>query len=848
MVKSLKGFILTASVLVSVIFFGGTYAVVSHIYDASVKENSLYVSNTLAQLTFSSMFQVMNKGWKRSQLEEFIASTRKAVADTPTTIEVYRGESVTQLFGPIEQDDMDKQVRDAFTTGATVMQENPSSVRYIFPLKAQDKCLRCHENAGLDEVLGVIDVQQDLTPFISKAKYQFFLILILIAPIPFIAALLVVLRMNRKIEDSMEVLENSIESINKVSDLRTLELGKIDLGFSELNRIFHKIEGLTGKLRSVAVDKDLLEFEIKLLEKFVITSDVVKDWREYVSRLLVDINQVINAYTLFSIFKVDDEIFDLEIFWRSTPSANTKAMLERTIHASMQKNPHFAGITSVNIVHNVAVPSKELIDLNEQDIDVQVKSLLVEAPKIGGIVGIGVQTEMVRDETRFLVMESILSTLLNVVGSVKAIYKYTKDLEYYATRDPLTNLYNQRVFWEMLEYERGRASRHDYKFALLMIDLDNFKLVNDTHGHAFGDKFLREFAVLLKNVLRTEDIIARYGGDEFVAIMPECDLEQAVSIASRLLEAIIANSLDGPDGSKVKGTASIGIAIYPDHASEQKDLFLFADNMMYKAKSEGKSRISIPSEADLLQVFKDIGEKSLIIINAVEERKIIPFFQPILNVVEKKVEAVEVLSRISLPDGRILGAGEFIEIAEKMGIVHKMDYIIMEKALQTVQESGYQGLIFLNLSPRALVLNEFLHEARRIVTDSGVSPERIVLEITERDTIRNMALLERFVNDLKNEGFKLAIDDFGSGFSSFHYLKHFPIDVLKIEGDFIANMVKDSKDRSFVKSISMLAQELGIRTVAEYVESEEVLDAVAACGIDLAQGYHIGRPLPKLVF
>jgi diguanylate cyclase (GGDEF)-like protein len=445
-------------------------------------------------------------------------------------------------------------------------------------------------------------------------------------------------------------------------------------------------------------------------------------------------------------------------------------------------------------------------------------------------------------------MESILSTLLNVVGSVKAIYKYTKDLEYYATRDPLTNLYNQRVFWEMLEYERGRASRHDYKFALLMIDLDNFKLVNDTHGHAFGDKYLREFAVLLKNVLRTEDIIARYGGDEFVAIMPECDLEQAVSIASRLLEAIIANSLDSPDGSKVKGTASIGIAIYPDHASEQKDLFLFADNMMYKAKTEGKSRISVPSEADLLQVFKDIGEKSLIIINAVEERKIIPFFQPILNVVEKKVEAVEVLSRISLPDGRILGAGEFIEIAEKMGIVHKMDYIIMEKALQTVQESCYDGLIFLNLSPRALVLNEFLHETRRIVTDSGVSPDRIVLEITERDTIRNMALLERFVNDLKSEGFKLAIDDFGSGFSSFHYLKHFPIDVLKIEGDFIANMVKDSKDRSFVKSISMLAQELGIRTVAEYVESEEVLEAVAACGIDLAQGYHIGRPLPKLVF
>ncbi|MBS4099303.1 MAG: EAL domain-containing protein [Sulfuricella sp.] len=846
--KTLKGFILAASVLVSLVFFGGTYLIVSQIYDKSVKENALYVSNTLAELTFSSMFQVMNKGWKRAQLEEFIASTRKAVADTPTTIEVFRGEAVTQLFGTIEQENMDEAIKNAFAIGAPVMRESAAGVRYVYPVKAQDKCLRCHENAALDEVLGVIDVRQDLTPFIAKAKNQFLFYLILIAPIPFIIALLVVLRVNRKIEDSMTVLEDSVERVNKVSDLRTLDLGEIKMGFAEFDRIFHKIEELVGKLRSVAVDKDLLEFEIKLLEKFVITSEVVKDWRDYVSRLLVDINTVINAYTLFSIFKVDDEIFDLEIFWRTTPSAQTKAMLERTIHETMQQNPHFAGVTSINIVHNVAQPGPVQIDLAECDIEVQVKSLLVEAPKIGGIVGIGVQAEIVRDETRLLVMESILSTLLNVVGSVKAIYKYTKDLEYYATRDPLTNLYNQRVFWEMLEYEQGRAARHDYKFGLLMIDLDNFKSVNDTYGHAFGDKFLMEFATLLKKVLRTEDIIARYGGDEFVAILPECDLEQAASSASRLIEAINGNSVPGPDGTHVKGTASIGISIFPDHADDQKDLFLFADNMMYKAKSEGKSRVSIPTEEDLLEVFKDIGEKSIIIINAVEEKKVIPFFQPILNVKEKTVEAVEVLSRIQLTDGRILGAIEFVEIAEKMGIIHKMDYIIMEKALMAVQESGYQGLVFLNLSPRALVLNEFLHETRRIVADSGVAPERIVLEITERDTVRNMALLERFVNDLKMEGFKLAIDDFGSGFSSFHYLKHFPIDVLKIEGDFIANMLKDGKDRAFVRSISMLAQELGIRTVAEYVESEEVLESVAASGIDLAQGFHIGRPSPRLVF
>ena len=846
MLKTLKGFILTASILVSLVFFGGTYLVFSNIYSDSIKENALYVSTNLAQLTFSSMFQVMSKGWKRSQLEEFIASTKKSVEDTPTFIDVYRGETVSQLFKPIEQGPMDAEIDKAFREGTEQRQVKEYSVRYIFPLKAEEKCLRCHENAKIGNVLGVIDVKQDLKPFIAKANYKFFLSLIIIAPVPFFIAFIVVVFINRKIDRSISILGESIESINKVSDLKNLELEKLDLGFVELNNIVQKIEQLSEKLKSVAVDKDLLEFEIKLLEKFVITSEVVKDWREYISQLLIEINQVINAYTLFSIFKVDEEVFDLEIFWRNTPTNPTKIMLERTVRKLLASNPHFTGVSAVNIVHNIADSSRLLADLNEKDIDLQIKSLLVETPKIGGIVGIGVQADVVRDETRVLVMESILSTLLNVVGSIKAIHKYTRDLEYYATRDPLTNLYNQRLFWELFEYEIGRAGRHGYKFSLLVIDLDNFKSVNDTYGHGFGDLFLQEVATALRNSLRTEDILARYGGDEFVAILPESDEREAAAAAKRILDAINTMTVTSPDNTSVKGSVSIGIGIYPDHATDQKDLFLFADNMMYKAKSEGKNRIGVPTEEDIVEVFRHISETSIIILNAVENRDVIPFFQPLVDTRTKKTEAVEVLSRIRLGDDRIMGAGDFVEIAEKMGVIHKLDYIVMEKALQTVLEQGFQGNIFLNLSPRALVLNEFISEARRIVADSGIAPGRIVFEITERETIKNMNLLEKFVNNLKMEGFKLAIDDFGSGFSSFHYLKRFPIDFLKIEGDFIVNMVNNSKDQAFVRSISMLAQELGIRTIAEYVENEEVLQSVSQIGIDLAQGFYVGRPSEKL--
>jgi EAL domain-containing protein (putative c-di-GMP-specific phosphodiesterase class I) len=304
--------------------------------------------------------------------------------------------------------------------------------------------------------------------------------------------------------------------------------------------------------------------------------------------------------------------------------------------------------------------------------------------------------------------------------------------------------------------------------------------------------------------------------------------------------------LEAPDGSVVKGTVSIGIAVYPEHANEKKDLFLFADNMMYKAKGEGKSRIGKPTEDDVVEVFRELGEKSQLLFNSIEQRKITPYFQPIVATADGEVQAVEILSRIELEGDVVIGANEFVELAEKMHLIHKLDYIVMEKALQEVKRIGFKGMIFINLSPRALVMNEFIHAVRRIVEESGVEPSRIVFEITERDTIKNISVMEQFINELKLDGFKLAIDDFGSGFSSFHYIKRFPIDFIKIEGEFIANMLQDPRDQAFVHSIAMLAAQLDIRTVAEFVESQEVLEAVTSVGIDLAQGYYTGMPDSEL--
>jgi EAL domain-containing protein (putative c-di-GMP-specific phosphodiesterase class I) len=229
------------------------------------------------------------------------------------------------------------------------------------------------------------------------------------------------------------------------------------------------------------------------------------------------------------------------------------------------------------------------------------------------------------------------------------------------------------------------------------------------------------------------------------------------------------------------------------------------------------------------------------VIKAINERRIVPFFQPILDISGERVVGYEVLSRLE-QNGDHLEAGRFIEYAEKAGAIHRLDTMVMEQALRRLAESGFDGYLFVNLSPRALAVADFLTTLKRTVAEAGINPGQVVFEITERDTVRNIAILERMVSELKMDGFKLAIDDFGSGFSSFQYLRRLPVDFVKIEGDFVVNIVDNERDRAFVQTIWRLAADLRIRVIAEHVESAEVLAVLQQIGIEYAQGYYVGRP------
>lgn len=600
-------------------------------------------------------------------------------------------------------------------------------------------------------------------------------------------------------------------------------------------------------LEQTTADISVLSFEIRLLERFIITSDVIHDWKEHIRTMLDDINTVVEVYFLFSLFHAGDNGYEIEIFWKGLPHPDSKTLLEILVSEKLRSMEGYDATLEPRIVHNISDHGINLPPLSMESLSLSTKSLYLDRPRVGGIVGVGINYATAQHPVKVLVIESIITSILNVVGSVKAIYKYTKDLEYYAVRDPLTGLFNQRVFWELLTYEIGRSQRHgDQPFSIMIIDVDDFKKINDTFGHTFGDQFLQNIAELIRNTARKEDIVARYGGDEFAVILPEAASEHAVAMAKRIGESFQKFSLESPEGVRAKSSVSIGIASWPEHAKEPKDLFLVGDNMMYRAKAQGKNGHCLPTDQDVVEVLRSVSEKYLLLQKAIEERSILPYFQPIVSATNGTVEAYEVLMRV-MYRGKVLPAGEFIEIAEESGLISSLDFIVMEKAFSHAVSRKFGGLLFINLSPKAIVTADFIPQIRKIIRETGIDPCQIVFEITERETVRNATLLEIFITELKADGSRFAIDDFGSGFSSMTYLKRFSVDFLKVEGDFIRNLPETgSIDRAIVASIATLTREIGIQTVAESVESPEILEEVRRYGLTLAQGYGIGRPLPEI--
>jgi diguanylate cyclase (GGDEF)-like protein len=600
-----------------------------------------------------------------------------------------------------------------------------------------------------------------------------------------------------------------------------------------------------SRIRGVT-DAEVMQFQAQLLTMLSLSADNAKNWRTQIKTVVREAAKVLDLHFLFAFLAGEDGKFDVELFWLQEPAMTTKDAVELLVRNALAENVEFGRTRELNIVHATVDAVSPPRDIAADKIELLTKTFHIAAPQESGIVGIGLQPRARRRPAEGLAIDSTLTAFTNIISSVKALSAYTKEVERFATRDPLTNLYNQISFWDLLEYETNRSKRQQYRFSLLVIDLDNFKTINDTYGHEIGDSFLKDFSTILKNAVRAGDIPARYAGDQFTAILPVCDEGQAFLVSTRILDNLREFSFPLKTGGAVKGSVSIGVAVYPDHAKEAKDLYLLADSMLTQAKSFGKDRVSMPSEHDNVEVLKSMGETSILILEALAQHRIVPYFQPIVNVNTMRTEAYEVLTRIVMPD-RVIAAADFIETATGMGAIGRIDFQLFEHALAKVRDSGYTGNLFINLSPKAFVLTEFMPTIRKLLRDYGMDPSKLIFEITERETVKNIKLIDAFIRELKQEGFRFAIDDFGSGYSSFQYIQMFSVDFLKVDGEFIRHMAGNgSIEKQIVTSIAALAGNLGIKTIAEYVESKEILSEVESAGINYAQGYYIQKPSPDL--
>lgn len=420
--------------------------------------------------------------------------------------------------------------------------------------------------------------------------------------------------------------------------------------------------------------------------------------------------------------------------------------------------------------------------------------------------------------------------------------EYNKRLQELSVRDPLTNLYNRHKFNEFMQHEINRATRHQRGFSVIMIDLDNFKYVNDTFGHPIGDMVLKEFSVMLADELRTGDVLARIGGDEFAIILPETDAASGFQVANKLHQILAEKEFELPAG-KMRCTASFSLVGFPEDGNTSEQIYAAMDAVLFKAKTYGKNQV-LTSETQADQSMTTIFKQGDFLRKAMREGRIEASLQPIVEVQTGTVAAFEVLVRIR--DGElVIPAGEFIEAAEELGMAKELDREVFRRGLAhyaQVAAKHPQATFFFNLFPRSFNDLGWVRGIPDMVRNAGVPCEKIVLEITEREALPNLTQVRAVIEELRASKIAVALDDFGSGFSSFLYMKYLDIDYVKIEGSFVRHMVADERDRIIVEQINTMAHRFGLKTVAEFVEDEATAKLLAEIGVDLAQGYYFGQP------
>ncbi|KJR40723.1 diguanylate cyclase/phosphodiesterase, partial [Candidatus Magnetoovum chiemensis] len=489
---------------------------------------------------------------------------------------------------------------------------------------------------------------------------------------------------------------------------------------------------IVKELEMSSIDTEILEKLTNVLLKLILSREDIVNWETRSESILKELFQIFKFDAFFSIFESKKDCLDTYLFYMKDLEDIQKKYIKDSIIEDLLT--HFQ-ISDIVRAIPIAFIEKHLLHSKtswaDKELILRKHEFLTDTPGIGGILGIAVFVDKKFTSKESDIIDSILSIMTLVIGSSKALYKAIKELEFYAGHDPLTGLYNRRMFEHFLKYEVLRVKRKQYKFSILMQDLDDFKYVNDSYGHPFGDMFLKEVAEEIRSVTREGDVVARLGGDEFALILSETNIEQAKQVAEKIQTAFRMKKIHTPDKKIIPIKASIGLVEYPTHGNSAEEIMLVVDAALYKAKELGKNKIFTPSYEEVKNSLKEqVKEQTMkfnLIQEGIEDERFVPFYQPIYNVRTGKIIAYEALARLVSKDGHLIPAHKFIDLAERIGKIFDIDKILIKKAFLKKKSENMDKLLFINLSGKVLKDKHFGDYLIHIADETGIFPNEIVL-------------------------------------------------------------------------------------------------------------------------
>jgi diguanylate cyclase (GGDEF)-like protein len=433
-----------------------------------------------------------------------------------------------------------------------------------------------------------------------------------------------------------------------------------------------------------------------------------------------------------------------------------------------------------------------------------------------------------------------------VLAALERAERTEAELRYLADHDSLTGLLDRRRFRSELDQFVSFSARYGGRGAVMIVDIDGLKAINDSLGHHAGDNLIRQVAEVMRERVRATDIVARLSGDEFAILVPQTDIEGAMQLGEDL-RAQVADSVQ-PTSDSEPATISVGITMFGgEKGTGSEAVLVAADQAMYTAKEGGRNQIAL---------FRDPGEPkrdperrqttASRIRDAITDDRLSLHTQPIRSLASGGIERYELLLRMTSEDGELLPAASFIEAAERSGMVQELDRWVVGRALELLAEGEREGRplsLHVNISGASVTDVSVLEFIERRLDEGGVDPSSCTFEITETANVYDYEAAGGFADRLTEFGCQVAIDDYGAGFGPFHYLKRIPFDLIKIDGSFVRDMPRSDADQLTVKAIVQIARGLGKTTIAEYVQDDQTTEMLREYGVDMAQGFHLGRPV-----